>query len=61
MLLVLLGNLGRIIIVLFSGELVDFLNDWLLFFILIVVMVILSLIMFYLLCYDFIKMLENVK
>lgn len=42
-----LGNLGRTTLASFSGELVDFLNDWSTFFIITALMVIPSLIMLY--------------
>jgi MFS transporter, PAT family, beta-lactamase induction signal transducer AmpG len=42
-----LGNLGRTTLASFSGQLIDFLNDWSIFFILTALMVIPSLIMLY--------------
>ena len=42
-----LGNLGRTVLASFSGELVDYLNNWSLFFVITAVMVIPSLLMLY--------------
>ncbi|NOI81822.1 AmpG family muropeptide MFS transporter [Vibrio tubiashii] len=56
-----LGNFGRTTLASFSGELVDYLNDWSTFFILTAVMVIPSLIMLYSLRHYFSDMLEKAK
>ncbi|WP_261816811.1 AmpG family muropeptide MFS transporter [Vibrio gallicus] len=56
-----LGNLGRTTLASFSGELVDYLNDWSLFFILTAVMVIPSLIMLYSLRHYFSDILEKAR
>ncbi|OEF17576.1 MFS transporter [Vibrio splendidus 5S-101] len=56
-----LGNLGRTTLASFSGELVDFLNDWSTFFILTSLMVIPSLIMLYSLRHFFTDLLEKAK
>ena len=54
-----LGNLGRTTLASFSGELVDYLNDWSTFFIFTALMVIPSLIMLYSLRGFFTKLLEK--
>ncbi|CAM3993684.1 MULTISPECIES: AmpG family muropeptide MFS transporter [Vibrio] len=54
-----LGNLGRTTLASFSGELVDYLNDWSMFFIITAAMVIPSLIMLYSLRGYFNKVLEK--
>ncbi|OLQ91516.1 MFS transporter [Vibrio panuliri] len=54
-----LGNFGRTTLASFSGELVDYLNDWSTFFILTALMVIPSLIMLYSLRHYFSDMLER--
>ncbi|CAH6819152.1 AmpG permease [Vibrio chagasii] len=56
-----LGNLGRTTLASFSGELVDYLNDWPTFFILTALMVIPSLIMLYSLRHFFADLLEKAK
>ncbi len=56
-----LGNLGRTTLASFSGELVDYLNDWSTFFILTALMVIPSLIMLYSLRHFFADLLEKAK
>ncbi|MEX0334574.1 MFS transporter [Vibrio tubiashii] len=56
-----LGNFGRTTLASFSGELVDYLNDWSTFFILTAVMVIPSLIMLYSLRHYFSDMLEKAR
>ncbi|MEZ8379010.1 MFS transporter [Vibrio splendidus] len=56
-----LGNLGRTTLASFSGELVDYLNDWSTFFILTSLMVIPSLIMLYSLRHFFTDLLEKAK
>ncbi|MBB1461781.1 MFS transporter [Vibrio sp. SG41-7] len=56
-----LGNFGRTTLASFSGELVDFLNDWSTFFILTSLMVIPSLIMLYSLRHFFTDLLEKAK
>lgn len=56
-----LGNFGRTTLASFSGELVDYLNDWSTFFILTAVMVIPSLIMLYSLRHYFSDMLVKAK
>ncbi|GAK85284.1 AmpG permease [Vibrio ponticus] len=54
-----LGNFGRTTLASFSGELVDFLDDWSMFFILTALMVIPSLIMLYSLRHYFNDMLDK--
>lgn len=54
-----LGNFGRTTLASFSGELVDYLNDWSTFFILTALMVIPSLIMLYSLRHYFTDMLNR--
>lgn len=54
-----LGNFGRTTLASFSGELVDYLNDWSTFFIVTAVMVIPSLIMLYSLRHYFADILNN--
>ncbi|MGF1907888.1 MFS transporter [Vibrio kasasachensis] len=54
-----LGNLGRTTLASFSGELVDFLDDWSMFFVLTAFMVIPSLIMLYSLRHYFTDMLNR--
>lgn len=56
-----LGNFGRTTLASFSGELVDYLNDWSTFFILTAVMVIPSLIMLYSLRHYFDDLLEKAR
>ncbi|MEZ9146097.1 MFS transporter [Vibrio sp. 10N.286.52.C3] len=56
-----LGNFGRTTLASFSGELVDYLNDWSTFFILTALMVIPSLIMLYSLRHFFTDLLEKAK
>ena len=56
-----LGNLGRTTLASFSGELVDYLNDWSTFFIVTALMVIPSLIMLYSLRHFFTNLLEKAK
>ncbi|AIW14923.1 AmpG family muropeptide MFS transporter [Vibrio tubiashii] len=56
-----LGNFGRTTLASFSGELVDYLNDWSTFFILTAVMVIPSLIMLYSLRHYFSDMLDKAR
>ncbi|GAD81030.1 AmpG family muropeptide MFS transporter [Vibrio ezurae] len=56
-----LGNLGRTTLASFSGELVDYLNDWSMFFIITAAMVIPSLIMLYSLRGYFNKVLEKAR
>ena len=56
-----LGNFGRTTLASFSGELVDFLNDWSTFFIITSLMVIPSLIMLYSLRHYFSDLLEKAK
>lgn len=56
-----LGNLGRTTLASFSGELVDYLNDWPTFFILTALMVLPSLIMLYSLRHFFADLLEKAK
>ncbi|MFV8461704.1 AmpG family muropeptide MFS transporter [Vibrio campbellii] len=56
-----LGNFGRTTLASFSGELVDYLNDWSTFFILTALMVIPSLIMLYSLRHFFADLLEKAK
>ncbi|WP_117235213.1 AmpG family muropeptide MFS transporter [Vibrio maerlii] len=56
-----LGNFGRTTLASFSGELVDYLNDWSLFFIITALMVIPSLIMLYSLRHYFTDLLEKAK
>ena len=54
-----LGNLGRTTIASFSGELVDYLNDWSTFFVITALMVIPSLIMLYSLRHYFNQLLDK--
>ncbi len=54
-----LGNLGRTTIASFSGELVDYLNDWSTFFVITALMVIPSLIMLYSLRHYFTQLLDK--
>ncbi|MEF1278437.1 MFS transporter [Vibrio fortis] len=54
-----LGNFGRTTLASFSGELVDYLNDWSLFFIITALMVIPSLLMLYSLRHFFARLLEE--
>ncbi|WP_038174069.1 AmpG family muropeptide MFS transporter [Vibrio pacinii] len=56
-----LGNFGRTTLASFSGELVDYLNDWSTFFIVTAVMVIPSLIMLYSLRHYFADILNNAR
>ncbi|MCK6262550.1 MFS transporter [Vibrio sp. ZSDE26] len=56
-----LGNFGRTTLASFSGELVDFLNDWSMFFIVTALMVIPSLIMLYSLRHYFADLLTKAK
>ncbi|CAM3575548.1 AmpG family muropeptide MFS transporter [Vibrio aquimaris] len=56
-----LGNLGRTTLASFSGELVDYLNDWSTFFILTCLMVIPSLIMLYSLRHHFTALLNKAQ
>ncbi|GAL33061.1 AmpG permease [Vibrio maritimus] len=56
-----LGNFGRTTLASFSGEMVDALNDWSLFFIITSLMVIPSLIMLYSLRHYFSDLLEKAK
>ncbi|WP_162045702.1 AmpG family muropeptide MFS transporter [Vibrio taketomensis] len=56
-----LGNFGRTTLASFSGELVDYLNDWSMFFIITALMVIPSLVMLYSLRHYFADMLERAK
>ena len=56
-----LGNFGRTTLASFSGELVDFLDDWSLFFIITSLMVIPSLIMLYSLRHYFTNLLNKAK
>jgi PAT family beta-lactamase induction signal transducer AmpG len=56
-----LGNAGRTILASFSGVTVDYLNSWILFFILTAVMVIPSLIMLFSLRHYFSQLLEKAK
>jgi PAT family beta-lactamase induction signal transducer AmpG len=56
-----LGNLGRTTLASFSGELVEYLNDWPTFFVLTAVMVIPSLIMLYSLRHYFAELLEKAR
>lgn len=56
-----LGNFGRTTLASFSGELVDYLNDWSLFFILTALMVVPSLIMLYSLRHYFTALLAKAK
>lgn len=56
-----LGNFGRTTLASFSGELVDYLNDWSTFFVLTAVMVIPSLIMLYSLRHYFADMLDRAR
>ena len=54
-----LGNLGRTTIASFSGELVDYLNDWSTFFVITALMVIPSLLMLYSLRHYFNQLLDK--
>ncbi|MYM59613.1 MFS transporter [Vibrio sp. OCN044] len=56
-----LGNLGRTTLASFSGELVDYLNDWSTFFIITCLMVIPSLIMLYSLRHHFTDLLNKAQ
>ncbi|MDG2820065.1 MFS transporter, partial [Vibrio parahaemolyticus] len=56
-----LGNFGRTTLASFSGELVDYLNDWSTFFVLTAVMVVPSLIMLYSLRHYFDALLEKAR
>lgn len=56
-----LGNLGRTTLASFSGELVDYLNDWSMFFIITCLMVIPSLIMLYSLRHYFTDLLNKAQ
>jgi PAT family beta-lactamase induction signal transducer AmpG len=56
-----LGNFGRTTLASFSGELVDYLNDWSLFFIITALMVIPSLLMLYSLRHFFARLLEEAR
>lgn len=56
-----LGNFGRTTLASFSGELVDYLNDWSTFFVLTALMVIPSLIMLYSLRHYFTNLLDNAR
>ncbi|MDK9759672.1 MFS transporter, partial [Vibrio sp. D173a] len=56
-----LGNFGRTTLASFSGELVDYLNDWSLFFIITALMVVPSLIMLYSLRHFFARLLEEAR
>ena len=56
-----LGNLGRTTLASFSGELVDYLNDWSTFFIITCLMVIPSLIMLYSLRHHFTDLLDKAQ
>ncbi|WP_070970722.1 AmpG family muropeptide MFS transporter [Vibrio sonorensis] len=56
-----LGNFGRTTLASFSGELVDYLNDWSLFFIITALMVIPSLIMLWSLRHYFTDLLNKAK
>ncbi|MDW6001665.1 AmpG family muropeptide MFS transporter [Vibrio mangrovi] len=56
-----LGNAGRTVLSSFSGALVDYLDNWSLFFVLTAVMVIPSLIMLYSLRHYFTRLLEKAK
>ena len=56
-----LGNLGRTTLASFSGELVDYLNSWPLFFILTAVMVIPSLVMLLMLKGHFKALLDKAQ
>lgn len=56
-----LGNFGRTTLASFSGELVDYLNDWSMFFIITALMVIPSLIMLYTMRDYFTSMLDNAR
>jgi MFS transporter, PAT family, beta-lactamase induction signal transducer AmpG len=56
-----LGNLGRTTLASFSGEVVDYLNNWPLFFVLTAVMVIPSLLMLYSLRHYFANILNKAK
>ncbi|BDU38236.1 AmpG family muropeptide MFS transporter [Vibrio nigripulchritudo] len=56
-----LGNFGRTTLASFSGELVDFLDDWTTFFIITSLMVIPSLLMLYSLRHYFARLLDKAK
>jgi len=56
-----LGNFGRTTLASFSGELVDYLNDWSMFFIITALMVIPSLIMLYTMRDYFNDMLDKAR
>ncbi|WP_341663092.1 MFS transporter [Vibrio sp.] len=56
-----LGNLGRTTLASFSGELVDYLNDWSTFFIITCLMVVPSLIMLYSLRHHFTDLLKKAQ
>ena len=56
-----LGNFGRTTLASFSGELVDYLNDWTTFFVITAVMVVPSLIMLYSLRHYFTELLEKAR
>ena len=56
-----LGNFGRTTLASFSGELVDYLNDWSTFFIITALMVIPSLLMLYSLRHFFARLLEEAR
>jgi PAT family beta-lactamase induction signal transducer AmpG len=56
-----LGNFGRTTLASFSGELVDYLNDWSLFFVITALMVIPSLIMLYSLRHYFNDLLDKAR
>ncbi|MDV7104747.1 MFS transporter [Vibrio sp. TH_r3] len=56
-----LGNFGRTTLASFSGELVDYLDNWSLFFVITALMVIPSLIMLYSLRHYFNRLLEKAK
>ena len=56
-----LGNFGRTTLASFSGELVDYLNDWSTFFIITALMVIPSLVMLYTMRDYFTKMLDDAR
>ncbi|NCO47349.1 MAG: AmpG family muropeptide MFS transporter, partial [Vibrio sp.] len=56
-----LGNFGRTTLASFSGELVDYLNNWSLFFIITALMVVPSLIMLYSLRHYFADLLQKAR
>ena len=56
-----LGNFGRTTLASFSGELVDYLNDWSTFFVLTALMVVPSLIMLYSLRHYFTDILDRAR